>query len=482
MSGVQYNFQIQTISYGLTSDITPLQARTMPLIQSEVLVVNNVQERESVTLSYTPTPQNSRLKFDLYRFSLGDPNIQDKEKLANDTDRKVTFKGLVPGRLYNITVWTVSGGVASQPIQRQDRLFPEPITMLNSTKISDTEITLTWDKPQGEYNAFEVQYLKTDSNYVQNLTNDLAITISDLKPHRNYTFTVVVRSGTESSVLRSSLPVSASFTTEESVPGRVNKFAPVDIQPSEIIFEWSLPLTEQNGIIRQFSITYGLEGSPHTQVKDFKPNELRGQLKNLAPGKTYMFRIQAKTTIGYGPETVWKQRMPILAPPKPANQVVPTEVYRSSTTIQIRFRKNYFSDQNGIVIMYTIIVAEDDSKNASGLEMPSWRDVQSYSVWPPYQVIEPYYPFKNSSVEDFTIGADNCDTRMTGYCNGPLKSGTTYKVKVRAFTAPDKFTDTAFSFAIQTGKSCSVPWQPFLLTIYLISLNAFLNYRKKLDY
>lgn len=78
--------------------------------------------------------------------------------------------------------------------------------------------------------------------------------------------------------------------------------------------------------------------------------------------------------------------MPILAPPKPPTQVVPTEVCRSSTTIQIRFRKNYFSDQNGAVMSYTIIVAEDDSKNASGLEMPRWRDVQAYSVWPPYQV------------------------------------------------------------------------------------------------
>lgn len=103
--------------------------------------------------------------------------------------------------------------------------------------------------------------------------------------------------------------------------------------------------------------------------------------------------------------------------------------------------------------MYTIIVSEDDSKNASGLEMPSWRDVQSYSIWPPYQVIEPYYPFKNSSIEDFTIGVENCENRLTGYCNGPLKSGTTYRVKVRAFTAADKFTDTAYSFPIQTGKS-----------------------------
>jgi len=38
------------------------------------------------------------------------------------------------------------------------------------------------------------------------------------------------------------------------------------------------------------------------------------------------------------------------------------------------------------VIAYTLIVAEDDSKNASGLEMPSWQDVQAYTIWPPYQV------------------------------------------------------------------------------------------------
>ena len=91
--GVEYKYEIHTISYDLRSDVTPLSARTLPLIQSEVLVVNNHGERDTVTLSYTPTPQTSS-KFDLYRFSLGDPDIPDKEKLANDTDRKVTFTGL----------------------------------------------------------------------------------------------------------------------------------------------------------------------------------------------------------------------------------------------------------------------------------------------------------------------------------------------------------------------------------------------------
>ena len=32
---------------------------------------------------------------------------------------QVTFLNLVPGRLYNITLWTVSGGVTSRPQERQ---------------------------------------------------------------------------------------------------------------------------------------------------------------------------------------------------------------------------------------------------------------------------------------------------------------------------------------------------------------------------
>lgn len=93
----------------------------MPLIQSEVVVVNNQQSTDSISLRYTPTPQVTS-KFDLYRFSLSEPNIPDQEKTANDSDRLVTFTNLIPGRLYNITVWTVSQGVPSQPLQRQDRL------------------------------------------------------------------------------------------------------------------------------------------------------------------------------------------------------------------------------------------------------------------------------------------------------------------------------------------------------------------------
>lgn len=388
--GVEYSFSIFTTSYGLWSDTVNATARTMPLIQSEVVLVIDRDLPGSLTLRYTPTPVQSS-KFDLYRFQISDDLNTTREKLIEDLDTKVSFVELVPGRLYNVTMWTVSEGVVSRPLLRQDRLYPEAINTINAVDVNDTSIKLTWDIPKGEYDAYEVQYINSDGNYIQNITHDDKIVISELKPHRNYTFTLVVCSGYGvNRHLRRSNPVSGSFTTSESFPGRVENFYPTDVQPSDISFEWFLPKGEYNGIVKKFTITYGLEGSGHVQVKDFKENEFKGIIRGLVPGKTYVFRIQAETKIGFGPEAVLKQKMPIFAPPKPPTQVVPTEVCRSTTTIQIRFRKNYFSEQHGAVVSYTVIVAEDDSKNASGLEMPSWRDVQAYSIWPPYQVSMPH--------------------------------------------------------------------------------------------
>nr|XP_031828651.1 tyrosine-protein phosphatase 10D isoform X5 [Nomia melanderi] len=456
--GEKYTIQVNTVSYGVES-LYPLQVNHT-VRPNPVVNITPIIDSTNVTLEW-PRPEG-RIETYVIRWwpfenseDVRSKNVTESNDVSSvlfdeNAVQRVLVSDLMPGVQYSFMIYTVSYDLVSDVTNLTTRTNPEPITALQAIDINDTRITLTWDIPRGQYDGFEVQYINTEGNYIQNITSMNLITISDLKPHRNYTFTLIVRSGTASSYLRVSNPLSASFTTSESYPGKVEKFHPTDIQPSDISFEWSLPSQEQNGIIRKYTITYGLEGSAHTQMQDFKPGEYRGVIKTLIPGKTYIFRIQAQTKIGFGPEAIWKQKMPILAPPKPPTQVVPTEVCRSSMTIQIRFRKNYFSEQNGAVTSYTIIVAEDDSKNASGLEMPSWRDVQAYSIWPPYQVMEPYYPFKNGSVEDFTIGSENCDNKI-GYCNGPLKSGSTYRVKVRAFTAPDKFTDTSYSFPIQTG-------------------------------
>ncbi|XP_042228695.1 tyrosine-protein phosphatase 10D-like isoform X1 [Homarus americanus] len=451
MPGELYNFQIYTTAHGFNSENVSISSRTRPVITSDMTIVNQL-ETPSFTLRYTLTPADVAT-FDTYRFMLSDPAIPVKEKVATDDDRKIVFKDLVPGRLYNITAWTVSGGVTSQPLVRQDRLYPEPVSNITATYISDTDITLTWTKPKGDYSSFEVQYLIGDELITNRTTDDsmTSITITRLRPHRNYTFTVLTLAGSLDRIIeRRSKPVSATFSTRESTPGKVAQFAAKEVKPNKITFRWSLPPDEQNGILLGFNIKYGIKGSPKTKDIHFAPDELEGTLTGLSPGQTYAFEIQARTKIGSGRVKYLEQVMPILAPPEPSHQVFPTEVSRTSSTIRIRYRKNYFSNENGPVIGYTIIVAEDDSKISRGIEMPAWQDVQNYKIWPPYQVSQPYYPFNITSVEDFDIGTEKDCTKRTDFCNGELKPGTTYKVKIRAYTSRDKFADTYFSHPITT--------------------------------
>lgn len=118
---------IETIMVGrfITRQTKTRLWNLVPLIQSEVVVVVDRDQPGSLTLRYTPTPiQSSR--FDLYRFRISDDNNTTKERMVDDTDTKVTFVGLTPGRLYNVTVWTVSDNVESRPLLRQDRLCEYP--------------------------------------------------------------------------------------------------------------------------------------------------------------------------------------------------------------------------------------------------------------------------------------------------------------------------------------------------------------------
>lgn len=64
------------------------------------------------------------------------------------------------------------------------------------------------------------------------------------------------------------------------------------------------------------------------------------------------------------------------------------QVRRSSSTVAVRFRADYFSAANGNVTAYTLVLSEEP-RNDTPARLPSWRDVHSLPVWPPYQVRPP---------------------------------------------------------------------------------------------
>ncbi|XP_015786402.1 tyrosine-protein phosphatase 10D [Tetranychus urticae] len=476
--GDMYSFRFYAVSHNLRSEGIGVQTRTMPVINSVINIVTDEQETKTLGIKYTPTPRRNVI-FDRYRFQLvSDQSIPAQEKLHNDTSRLVLFDNLIPGRLYNISIWTVSGGVHSVPIIREVRLFPEPVRSLSALKTTDTEITLVWEAPIGDKDGYEITYLdpQITNRLVRNITFAEKIFYSGLKPHQNYSFEVTTLSGYGTSTMLRSSPISQTFTTSESIPGRVALFHSIDVKPNEITLKWDLPVSEQNGVITGFNISYYPKGNPVMKHQSFGPTENQGTIYQLIPGKVYVFQIQAHTKVGPGSKATWEEAMPIWPPPLHLPNIVPTEVGHTSTTIRVRFRKNFFSNMYGPILAYTIIVAEDDTGDTRLSDLPSWHEVQKKSTWPAYQVVEPYYPFNGSLVEDFTIGSEDClnSNAIKKYCNGPLKSGSIYKVKIRAFTAPDKFNDTLYSYPIATDPDNTALYVGIFLPLCLLILLGFI--------
>lgn len=477
---------------------------TVPVIDSVINVIVGEHETKTMGIKYTPTPIRN-VVFDKYRFQLSGTQIPQQEKMWNDTNRFVVFDNLVPGHLYNLSIWTISGATSSVPIQRQARLYPEPVKNINGLSITDSEITLSWDAPYGDKDGYEVQYFDPhEKTLVVNVTLVEKIEYRNLRPHNNYTFIVTTLSGYGTSTMLRSTPVSQTFLTLESIPGKVSYFQSVDVKPNEITLQWALPQSEMNGILTGYKILYYIKGNQVTKHQLFEPYETQGTIYNLIPGKTYVFQIQAHTKVGPGHTAMWEETMPIWSAPPPADNIFPTEVGHTSTTIRIRFRKNYFSSMYGSINSYAVIVAEDDSINSNLLDLASWYDVQDYSVWPPYQATEPFYPFNNSGIEDLTLGSEDCEevakqaktttlapTSTHGhghhhhgprYCNGPLKPGSTFKIKIRAFTTNEKFTDTVYSYAMTTDPDHTAIYlsifAPFSFIVLILVIFIYLRHNR----
>ncbi|CAL8067890.1 unnamed protein product [Orchesella dallaii] len=315
-SGMVYKVAMETSSYEIKGSSYNLTVRTRPLITSQVFIVPNQNQLSEVTLTYTPTPINSHSYFDRYRFQVSDSSIPPQEKGANETERKVQFSSLVPGRLYNFTMWTISNEVVSHPLLRQERLYPEPVFGgIKASSISANEIRLEWDKPQGDYDAFQVQYINEDERLVDKLSLVPAIAIKNLRPYRNYTFTVSVQSGKDEGFqpTRSS-PVSATFQTEESVPDKIEYFEAIAINAHNITFEWILPESRRNGNITGYLIKYGAKGEPLSNIKNLGPKEEKGVIGGLEPGISYRFAIEARTKMGQGPANLIEKGTPTSNP------------------------------------------------------------------------------------------------------------------------------------------------------------------------
>ncbi|KAF6016877.1 hypothetical protein EB796_024830 [Bugula neritina] len=177
-----------------------------------------------------------------------------------------------------------------------------------------------------------------------------------------------------------------------------------------------------------------------------------------------------------------------------------------------------FDNRNGTVRAYTLIVCETvewlaglsayDGKLLQ--KLPTYNDIKAQqldkiTVWPCYQVFEECHIFDRSRECGFTkvqagyighvltkfvsvsIGSSDCTDQSTDqFCNGPLKEGTTFCVKMRAFTDFD-YNDTPCSKAssLESGRQwrsdlllpLSLSFVPFLVVTVIGLTLLFYKYR-----
>lgn len=69
---------------------------------------------------------------------------------------------------------------------------PRAVGWLNATRVEARSVALAWARPAGVYSDFEVQYLQAADSLQTHVTARQDLTLSDLRPHTLYTFTVVV--------------------------------------------------------------------------------------------------------------------------------------------------------------------------------------------------------------------------------------------------------------------------------------------------
>uniref|UniRef100_A0A3B5A9G7 protein-tyrosine-phosphatase n=1 Tax=Stegastes partitus TaxID=144197 RepID=A0A3B5A9G7_9TELE len=370
--------------------------------------------------------------------------------------RSHMFPGLIPGRLYRAEVITHSGELTNN-VSAFGRTTPEPPTHLSVKQgpTNDT-IELSWSGPaSGDYDNFSLQWTPPDQLSVTK-THLTSCVVGSMFPGRQYNFTVTTISGggDRGGVTVRSQPIQRSVRTSPSPLRAIHCFP---LSSSSLSCSWSPPHADFD--------SYEVECRRHDDGELTSALRLAGgvtavTLDRLEAYRKYSVTVRVSSAGQTSPPATHTTVTMIDRPPVPPSSVRVSERSSKVTSSSILFRFNcsWFSDANGAVRYFAVIVAESDANEMLQPEqrhpLPSYRDYISNSSVRAYQT--DYFTSRcpqdaeTSAGQVVNLGAGSdrlggaCDhyhdddlylsDSYGGFCDGPLKAKTSYRLSVRAFT------------------------------------------------
>uniref|UniRef100_A0A2K5R1F1 Receptor-type tyrosine-protein phosphatase beta n=1 Tax=Cebus imitator TaxID=2715852 RepID=A0A2K5R1F1_CEBIM len=467
LQGRMYKMVIVTHS-GELSNESFIFGRTVPASVSH-LRGSNRNMTDSLWFSWSPASGD----FDFYELILYNPNGTKKENWKDKHLTEWRFHSLVPGRKYTLWVVTHSGDLSNK-VTAESRTAPSPPSLMSFADIANTSLAITWKGPPDwtDYNDFELQWLPRDALTVFNPYNNRKSEgriVYGLRPGRSYQFSVKTVSG--DSWKTYSKPIFGSVRTK---PDKIQNLHCRPQNSTAIACSWIPPDSDFDG--------YSIEcRKMDTQEVEFSRKlEKEKSLLNimmLVPHKRYLVSIKVQSA-GMTSEVVEDSTITMIdrpPPPPPHIRVNEKDVLISKSSINFTVNCSWFSDTNGAVKYFTVVVREADGSDELKPEqqhpLPSYLEYRQNASIRVYQTN--YFASKcaenpDSNFKSFNInlGAEmeslggKCDPTQQKFCDGPLKPHTAYRISIRAFTQlfdedlkefiKPLYSDTFFSLPITT--------------------------------
>ncbi|NXH08368.1 PTPRJ phosphatase, partial [Loxia leucoptera] len=222
-----------------------------------------------------------------YRIEVANSTNDTPVKNVTSNETKAEITGLIPGTLYNFTVFAVAADNETEgegsPIHLYTR--PSPVLDVKAESISVTSVTLKWvvnDSTSDTY-TYRIEVVNgTNDILVKSLTsNETRAEITGLIPGTLYNFTVFA--------------VAADNETEgEGSPIHLyTRPSPVLDVKAESIGATSVTLKWVVNDSASDTYTYRIEVVNGTSVSSAASNEIRAEITGLIPGTPYSFTVFA---------------------------------------------------------------------------------------------------------------------------------------------------------------------------------------------
>ncbi|XP_027515330.1 receptor-type tyrosine-protein phosphatase beta isoform X2 [Corapipo altera] len=465
--GRMYRMVIVTHSGDLTNE-SSIFGRTVPA-PVVGLKASNRNMTDSLWFTWGPAAGD----VDFYELNLYNPNGTQKETWQRKDLKEWHFQGLIPGRKYTLVVVTHSGDLINTA-NAEGRTAPSPPNTVSFTDVANTSLSVTWLGPPDwtDYDDFELQWLPKDPLTVFNpysSSKSKVRIIYGLRPGRLYEFSVRTVSGDNWKTYSQSQ--SASVRTK---PDKIQSLHCRPQTSTAIACSWTPPDSDFDG----YSIECKKMDTREVEFsKRIEKDKSLLNIMTLVPHRRYLVSIKVHSA-DMTSEVVEDSTITMIdRPPQPPPdiRVNKREVLITKSSINFTFNCSWFSDTNGAVKYFTVVVREADG--SEGPKPDEQHPLPSYLEYKHNDSIRIYQtnyfasrcaenPDSDYKSFDIKLGGEmenlggKCDPDHHKFCDGPLKPQTAYRISIRAFTQlfsedPKElpkplFADTFFSLPITT--------------------------------